>query len=610
MLQRMQKLLIFLQLLITLAIVAPPFSFAGEILIKPGKFDHFNISLPEAIVAGQEATVSLQAVDAFNNVLFNFGDSEREFKIWVTGSAMVNPTSFKSSVFANGLFVITLSDKTAETFTLSVRESGSPIPILSKDLSVSPNKLTSFLVRTPRIAAAGEPFEMRIIAKDAYNNTVTEPVSGKNINLIFKGDADPKIDMPAIPDFKNGSDTIILLSQKAGTAQIDIKDLITGSVGSSDNVEINSGPVNSFKLFSPKDVIAGEPFEVSIVAVDHFNNVVTNYGAVGSGVSITSTGRLKPFPPSIPAYEFINGQAKVNLRYDIAEDIALIATENIKGQKGSTETIRVISPVPERYEVATPESAVAGQKFKLKVTVYNQLNHVIKNYNLVGPDVLLTATGSGTLVPNKIPASEFVDGNAVVEVQYNKSEAFTITASSAKTSTPSSPVQPPVVIKKPAPAAEKPQPVTAAPAKQVKKNKKGKAKESKETKEGEKEKKGKEKGKEAKTRAKHQLVIDNISLVESKKKSAVTVHIPGVDGSLKYNATTETIDGKRWIILKMQQAASKVEKSYKFTSSFIGDIQVDEDPQDKGTVTVKIELLKPSKFHVTKEKNAISVKLH
>ncbi len=602
MLQRMQKFLIFLQLLATLTIVVPSFSHAGEIMIKPGKFDHFNVSLPEKIVAGEDTTVSLQAVDAFNNVLFNFGDSQREFQIWVTGSATVKPTSFKSASFANGALTITMSDKTAEVFTLSIRESGSPIPIMSKDLTVFPNKLTSFVIRAPRISQAGDPFDIKIVAKDAFGNTVLEPVLGKNINLIFKGDADPKLDMPSMPDIKNGYSTVTLISQKAGSAQVEAKDLITGSAGASDRIEITSGPLNAFKLYAPKDVIAGEPFEVDMVAVDRFNNIVTNYGVTGSGVAINSTGKLKPFPSTIPAYEFLNGQAKVDLRYDMAEDIQILATETVKGQKGATDMIRVITPVPERYEVTTPETAVAGQKFKLKVTVYNQLNHVIKNYNLVGPDVLLTSTGSGTLVPSKIPASEFINGNAVVEVQYNKSEAFTITASPAKTSTPSSPVLQPAAVKKPAAAAEKQQAKVCPPAK-LKKAKKGKAKE---TKEGEKEKKAKE----AKAKVKSQMEVTNISLVESKKKSVVTIHIPNADSSLKYDATTETADGKRWVILKVQPTVSKAEKTYKFTSSFIGTMQVNEEAKDKGVVTVKIELLKPSKYHVAKEKNAISVSLH
>jgi len=49
-----------------------------------------------------------------------------------------------------------------------------------------------------------------------------------------------------------------------------------------------------------------------------------------------------------------------------------------------SEGIKVVSPIPERYEITTPDSAVAGQKFKIKITVYNQLGHVIRNYNIVG----------------------------------------------------------------------------------------------------------------------------------------------------------------------------------------------------------------------------------
>ncbi|MBI3592973.1 MAG: hypothetical protein HY099_05780, partial [Nitrospirae bacterium] len=309
------------------------------------------------------------------------------------------------------------------------------------------------------------------------------------------------------------------------------------------------------------------------------------------------------FPSTIPAYEFANGQAKVDLRYDVAEDIALTVTENGKTQKGTTETIRVVSPIPDRYEVTTPESAVAGQKFKLKITVYNQLGHVIKNYNLVGPDVLLSTTGTGTLVPNKIPASEFVNGTTVVEVQYNKSEAFAIIASSATAKPPYAPQQPSVKVT--APPSDKQPAKPAAPAKKPKKTKKTKAKEA--GKEG--EKKAEKKGKEARAKTKRSLEITNISLVESKKKSTVAIHIPNLDGNVKYNASSETIDGKKWVVVKIASPTIKVQKGFKFDSSFVGDVKVEEDPAEKGAVLVKIEMLKPTKFHVTKEKNSLSVSL-
>lgn len=576
------RFLIFLQLIIAIIAAVPLLVHSGEIVIKPGKFDHFNISMPDRIVAGEDVSIRLQAVDAFNNIITNFGETGKEFHATVSGSASISPATFKSTSFVNGTLTINISDKVAETINLSVRESGIPIPILSKDLTITPSKLNSFVIKGPKTAQAGEKFDVKIIAKDSFGNTVSEPIFGKNMNLIFKGNAEPRIDMPAIPDFKNGICDVSLISQKAGTAIVEAKDLITGSSGTSEKIEIINGPVNSFRVFVPKEVIAGEPFEVSVVAVDRFGNVVSNYSTTGSGVIITSSGKFKPFPSSLPAYEFTNGQAKFDLRYDAAEDISIIITEMGKTQKGTSEGIKVVSPVPERYEITTPDSAVAGQKFKIKITVYNQLGHVIRNYNIVGPDVQLSTTGTGTLMPNRIPASEFVNGTAVVEVQYNKSESFAITAS---------PVKPAVTAKKPAAVSAK-EPAKAAPtAKETKKPKK--AKEEK-------------KDKKAETKT---FEITNISLVEPKKKSTISIHIPNLNAAIKYSASSETIEGKKWIVVRIKPAVSKIEKAVKFESSFVGKVVVEEDKKDKGAMLVKIEQLKPTKFHVAKEKNSLTITL-
>ncbi len=580
------RFFIFLQLIIAIIAAVPSLVDSGEIVIKPGKFDHFNISMPERIIAGEDVSIRLQAVDAFNNIITNFGETGKEFHATVSGSASINPAAFKSTSFIDGTLTINISDKVAETINLSIKESGIPIPILSKDLTITPSKLNSFVIKGPRTAHAGEKFEVKIIAKDSFGNTVLEPIFGKNMNLIFKGNAELKVDMPAIPDFKNGICTVTLISQKAGIAIVEAKDLITGSSGTSEKIEIINGPVNSFRVFVPKEVIAGEPFEVSVVAVDRFGNVVSNYSITGSGVIISSSGKFKPFPSSLPAYEFVNGQAKFDLRYDAAEDISIIITEMGKSQKGTSEGIKVVSPIPERYEITTPGSAVAGQKFKIKITAYNQLGHVIKNYNIVGPDVQLSTTGTGTLIPDRIPASEFVNGTAVVEVQYNKSESFAITAG---------PVKPAVAVKKPATAPAK-QPAKAAPP----------AKEPKKPKKVKEEKKDKEKEKKAEAKV---LEITNVSLVEPKKKSTISIHIPNLNAAVKYSVSTETVEGKKWIVIRIKPAVSKIEKAVKFESTFVGNVVVEEDKKEKDAVLVKIEQLKPTKFHVTKEKNSLTVTL-
>ncbi len=566
--------------IVAMMTAAPSFIQAAEITIKPGRFDRFDISAPERIVAGQEALIRLRAVDSFNNIIRDFNKIEREFTISVSGSATVTPHAFRASNFIDGTFTFSITNRTSEVITLFIREKGVPIPVLSKNIRIVPDRPYSFSVEGPSIVYAGEIFNIRITAKDVFGNTVLEPIYGKNLNFIFKGDADPKIDMPLMPDFKKGVNIVTLVSQKAGVAVIEVRDLVVGISGISNKVRVISGAVHSFAVFTPKEeVIAGEPFEVSVVALDRFDNVVSHYASTGNGITITSTGRLKPFPSTLPAYAFIDGQASINVRYDAAEEISLIITEIGRKQRGESEVIHLATPTVSRYEITTPESAVAGQKFKIKITAYNQLGRVFRNYNVLGPDVHLSVTGTGSLMPNRIPASEFINGTAVVEVQYNRSEAFTIIASPAK------PVVRPV-IEKPAP------PPVKAPI----------------IRKGVRKRADREDAKlEPIEKA---LEITNVSIAEPRARSTVSIHIPNFNEAIKYDAFTETIDGKNWIVLKVRPVTSKIQQPVKFVdSSFVGKVIVEEDQKEKETVLIRIQQLKPSKFHVTRERNSLAVTL-
>lgn len=573
-------------------VLLPQAVYSGEITIKPGKFDHFVIEMPEDVKAGQEADIKLQAVDSFNNVITNFGDKVKEFQVHVTGSAAVSPASFKSSSFSSGRLSLKLSGKTAESVTITIREASSPIPVVSKELTISPDKLHSLQIRAPRTVAAGEVFDLRIIGKDRYNNIVHEVVPGKNLNFIFKGEAEPRIEMPSVPDLAGGIADVRLVSEKAGGVVIEVKDLITGSSGVSERVIVSSGPVATFKVFAPREVIAGETFEVQIVALDRYSNVVTGYSTNGSGVKITTTGKINPFPSSIQAYEFANGQAKLDMRYDVAEEIALVITENNRPITAKSESVNVVSPIPTKYEIITPETAFAGQKFKIKIIAYNQLNHVIKNYNLVGPDVDLTTTGTGIITPGRIPASEFINGTAVVEVNYTRSESFQITAN------PATYDKKPVVQvkKKQQPAAKASH---AAPAK---------TKQTKKAKPAEEKKSAPAKADSVKAKS-APFEITSISIVEPKKKSNISINISNMSDAIKYSVRTESSGGKKWIVLRIKNSMNKAGEPAKIESSYVGEVNIKEDSKDKNAVLVQIELLKPSAFKVLKEKGALTISL-
>ncbi|MBI5197813.1 MAG: hypothetical protein HZA19_04300 [Nitrospirae bacterium] len=217
------------------------------------------------------------------------------------------------------------------------------------------------------------------------------------------------------------------------------------------------------------------------------------------------------------------------------------------------------------------------------MTVYNQLDHEIKHYNLFGPDVLLSATGSGVLTPARVPASEFVNGTAVVEVHYDKSESFTINAS------PASGFQSEarrVNVNKKLPAVS---PAGTALGQKVVAVRSGP--------QGETPKKG------------ESNEVSDISLDEPLDRSIITIHFVPGDKLLKYSVATEVSGGSKWIVLKLKPAATRLVSPLRFESSFFRQILIEEDQRERGALWVKIEEIKSSRFRVKKQKDFITVTL-
>ncbi|MEW6066843.1 MAG: hypothetical protein AB1610_00890 [Nitrospirota bacterium] len=609
-----RKLLCFFNLLFASIVLLPLSGYSADITIKPGRFDHFKIFIPDRIVAGEEANIKLAAVDAYDNLITESGEVEKEFQISISGSAIVKPAFFNFSSFVNGTRDISLVDKAAEVVEITIGEITAQGQVQRKKISIIPNKLHSFLIKVPSFIQAGETIQVEIIAKDAFGNTVEEPIKGEELTLAFKGDVEPKIISP-IPNLKNGVGVANLVARKTGTFTIEAKYTGTGSTGASDKIKIVNAPASAFKINAPAEVIAGEPFNVSIVAIDHFDNVAANYAVTGSHVAITSTGKSKPFPSLIPNYKFMDGHANIELTYDRAEEISLTAVNEDKKCKGYSDVIKVVNPIPARFEIKTPESAVAGQKFKIKITVYNQKGNIFENYNILGPDVHLTTTGTGTLIPETIPATEFSGGTASVEIQYTKAEAFTILASPgrinlSKHSTVSKPqqeiVQEAEVEKKQAEVEEKSK--IEIKKKKVEDIKKSQAEIKKTAKVNEKSNEEKTQAITSPEPVAASFRITGVSINELTGKTIVAIQIPNIDRTVKYKISTEKIGDEDWIFLTVKNVYSEIEKNTSSKSPLVGDILIENDSK-KETAVVKIKQLKPSAFYVIREKGSLKVVL-
>ncbi len=587
-------------------------SYAGTVIVKPGRFDHFIIQVPERIIAGESFVIKAQVYDSHNNLITNFSEAGKEFRIAVAGSASVQPSHLGPTSFPGGVTNITVTDKKAEAIVFSIYEVGGTVPVISKEMVVLPNKLDHFTLNAPATVTAGNSFDARIIAKDIYDNTVgdTEMV-GKNVKITSSGTSSLNVIGTTLPDFKNGAASISLVAEKIGSVTINVHEVLTGSKGRSNDIIVNPAALSYFKLYLPKEAVAGDTFEVTIMAYDPYGNPVNNYALTGNGVVLRSTGRSKIEPSFIKPSEFKNNEAVIKAVYEKAEEINIIAKEHNKDQEGKSNLIKINPAATDHFVVVTPDDAISGQPFKIKIEPYDSYENLVRDYNLTGSSVVLRTTGTGVLSPYSISPAEFIDGIALVEVVYDKAESFAISAET----TPAKAAERITIKERKLKKAAEPVKLSLKPPvveKKIERIEKPKAeKEAVEIKEPvavEKIKREELKKEEPKKKVRQPFNISNISIVEAKEKAFLVINLTSSDEKLEYKDEIESRSGKEWLKIRLKPAVRKTEKSLKFKSEFIGEVYVEEDKSEQDTLNVYVEFIPQKiKYDIARFENSLIV---
>lgn len=549
----------------------------GEIIAKPGTFDHFQIDAPDVLIAGNEYKILIYALDAFGNPVSIPSDSIKEYKLTIKGSAVISPSQIKSNEITQSGFVVKFKDEKAEEAVISLYEVNSPFPIIEKRIKILPAEISMLNIKVPPSVRVGNDFEALISGNDRFGNVVCKEFNPKELNLFLKGDVSPQIkEIQYLPD--SCYVKVKLFSEKIGIFHIEADLLNKKVTGKSDKVEILNGTVRAFIINAPEEAVVDEPFDITILAIDQFNNFVKDFATQRDKIIIEAQGKGYIFPSELTSYAFSDGKAKLSLRYDRPEDIKIVAkVANDNSIRGESNIVKIVPPKVKRFEVISPDTIIAGQKFKIKIIAYNHLDKVMSNYNLYGNTVILKSSGSGTITPNKVPPSEFVNGVATVEVMYDKAEKFEIFATLEEREVPSKEIK-------------------ISEEKKIEKPKK-KVVKKKETKDS----KGKKKISALKGQT---LELKNISLVETKNGCVLTLFIPNIDKQGGYYPRTKKTGSNMSVILEVYPVRNKLETPVKIDSEFIKEVSVSED-QNK--ILLNIALKKPLKYRLFKKKDELIV---
>jgi hypothetical protein len=219
-------------------------------------------------------------------------------------------------------------------------------------------------------------------------------------------------------------------------------------------VHVVAGPATHLQVIVPKNVQAGQTFEVKVEALDASNRIATSFAdaiSLSSGdTTATGTATEGSALTKLPlSYTFQSGdhgahEFQVQLTTAGAETIKATDTAANTTVTGDTETTNVNpAPAASKIVVVTPETAATGVATPVKVEVLDQSGHALKNFT--GTVTLTSADTSATAAPNRHTTAASVPitytftaadhGEHTFLVTFNATAAATGTATTVTVST-------------------------------------------------------------------------------------------------------------------------------------------------------------------------------
>ncbi len=308
------------------------------------------------------------------------------------------------------------------------------------EVIISPAVLDHFVLKIPEKAVAGEDFTLNITAQDAFGNVITDySLSGKGVDITTDGVGKISPDRVLPAEFKDGRAEILLTYNKAQGIILICKEIEGRASGRSERITVLPAGLDHFVLTGPKEAVSGKPFDLWISAQDAYQNTIPDYATIGEGVILTTSGEGTLSPSKVTATQFVNGVARVSLFYNKAQTITLSCREEMGEAKGESPLLTIKPALLDHFLLSTTPTATAGKKFQAAITACDSFGNIITDYGQKGRGALLTVNGKGSLSPSSIPASQFQNGVAKVELVYDKAEPITI---EVKEATPVSKIPP------------------------------------------------------------------------------------------------------------------------------------------------------------------------
>jgi hypothetical protein len=374
-------------------------AFVAKVPTCGGITTHLGLSNPTEVVVGSAFTISVSALDVYNNT----DPSYRCIVHFATSGPMATlPADYAFTevdagrhTWTNGFILRSLGG-----IIITVTDTADPSVSGTRIVTVIPGLARTIEISAPTIVSAGVSGDITVTARDEFGNPAT---AYRGTVCFTSSDA-----VATLPDcytfaaadpgshpWPNG-----LTLRTAGRQTVTVADTVNTQLTVTFAVLVVPGPANHFILIDvPPVVPPGVPSAVTVVAMDQFDNTATGYRGT---VHFTSSDGIARLPSDHQFYDFENG---IHRWRPTDADAPILRT-------GGPQTITVTDTADERIAgsvtvvvsqaaaitlvVEAPAGVAAGAPFDVTVSARDPYGNLVTGYT---GTVHFTSSDAAALLP-------------------------------------------------------------------------------------------------------------------------------------------------------------------------------------------------------------------
>ncbi len=336
---------------------------------------HLQVIVPEAVQSGQSFDVVVEALTASNRLASGFTDtvSLSSSDTSATGTATSGGTSaslpltytFTAQDHGIHVFHVTLTATGSESVTATDTTTGSTVTAGTASTTVNPAPtLAKLLVVTPQSAAVGVPTNVTVVAEDAsghvlrnFTGTVTLSTSDSAATGLPSTYTFTSSDH-GVHNFQVTFETADTTATGSTTPTPTTVTATDGSITNSASITVQPATtVTHFAVFAHRPAVSGTATQVTVVALNASNQVVTGYtGTVSLSSSTDSTATASATsggtqtPLSSFTYQFTSGDAGVHTFYVTFDTTGTqkLTVSDSAANVSQTASVNVLATAPQR----------------------------------------------------------------------------------------------------------------------------------------------------------------------------------------------------------------------------------------------------------------------